>query len=228
MKWSQFGVDQDPPMWREDRTWSPTDLSKNELEALRILWERKNLKPAEIQESFSWTIENATLRSILVNLVEKGHVTRRLHGKAYRYEARVPKATLLQATSRALARVFSGGSIRELLLRSWWRTEDIGSSDIEIIQATAAEKNHESQKEENILEYTASISSFPRLAASRRALDRAVRVSAWLANAAMRAISALEVNLMARCIRSGMPFASRRACSLKGIQDRRGCVAHER
>jgi predicted transcriptional regulator len=114
-----------------------TDLSKNELEVLRILWERKELKPAEIQEAFSWTIENATLRSILVNLVEKGHVTRCLHGKAYRYAARVPKATILQAASRALARVFSGGSTKELLVQLV-ETEDIGPSDLEIIRATAS------------------------------------------------------------------------------------------
>ncbi len=114
----------------------PTDLSKNELEVLRILWERKELKPAEIQESFSWTIENATLRSILLNLVEKGHVARDLRGKAYRYAARVPKATLLQATSRALARVFSGGSTKELLLQLV-ETEDIKASDMEFIRAAA-------------------------------------------------------------------------------------------
>ena len=113
------------------------DLSKNELEVLRILWERKELKPAEIQEAFSWAIENATLRSILINLLEKGHVTRCLDGKAYRYEARVPKATLLQATSRALARVFSGGSTKELLMQLV-ETEDIGPSDIEFIRATAS------------------------------------------------------------------------------------------
>ena len=115
----------------------PTDLSRNELEVLRILWERDELKPAEIQEAFSWTIENATLRSILVNLVEKGHVARSLHGKAYRYAARVPKAKILQAASRALARVFSGGSTKELLVQLV-ETEDIRPSDLEFIRATAS------------------------------------------------------------------------------------------
>jgi len=121
------------------------DLNKNELEVLRILWERKELKPAEIQEAFSWTIENATLRSILVNLVEKGHVTRCRHGKAFRYEARVPKATLLQSTSRALARVFSGGSTKELLMQLV-ETEDIGPSDLELIRAAAAGRTTKTRK----------------------------------------------------------------------------------
>ena len=117
----------------------PIDLSKNELEVLRILWERKKLKPAEIQDAFSWTIENATLRSTLFNLVEEGHVTRSLDGKAFRYAARVPKATLLQATSRALARVFSGGSTKELLLQLV-ETEDIAPSDLEFIRASATRR----------------------------------------------------------------------------------------
>ena len=75
-----------------------TSLNQNEMEALRILWERGELKPAEIQAHFSWPIENATLRSVLVNLVEKKHIARRLQGKAFFYAARVPKATLLQST----------------------------------------------------------------------------------------------------------------------------------
>ena len=76
-----------------------TSLNQNELEALRILWERGELKPAEIQAHFSWPIENATLRSVLVNLVEKKHITRRLQGKAFFYAAAVPKATLFAVFS---------------------------------------------------------------------------------------------------------------------------------
>jgi len=58
-----------------------TSLNQNELEVLRILWERGELKPAEIEAHFAWAIENATLRSVLVNLVEKKQVARRLYGK---------------------------------------------------------------------------------------------------------------------------------------------------
>ena len=114
-----------------------TALSQNEMEVLRILWERKELKPAEIQEAFSWPIENATLRSILVNLVEKGHIARNLQGKAFRYAARVPKTTLLQSTMRSLARVFSGGSTRELVAQLV-ETADIEAADLKLIRQTAS------------------------------------------------------------------------------------------
>jgi predicted transcriptional regulator len=114
-----------------------TSLNQNELEALRILWERGELKPAEIQAHFSWPIENATLRSALVNLVGKKHLTRRLQGKAFHYSARIPKATLLQTTLRTMARVFAGGSYRDLVAQLM-ETSDIKATDLRLIRQTAA------------------------------------------------------------------------------------------
>ena len=112
-------------------------LNQNELEALRILWGRGELKPAEIQVHFSWPIENATLRSVLVKLVGKRHVTRRLQGKAFFYAARVPKATLLQTMMETLARVFAGGSHQELVVQLM-ETSDIKAADLKLIRQTAA------------------------------------------------------------------------------------------
>lgn len=112
-------------------------LNQNELEALRILWEKGELKPAEIQADFSWPIENATLRSVLVNLVEKKHVTRHLQGKAFFYAARVPKATMLQQLTHHLARVFAGGSHRELVAQLV-ETADLKRADLALLRQTAA------------------------------------------------------------------------------------------
>jgi predicted transcriptional regulator len=112
-------------------------MNQNELEALRILWQRGESKPAEIQALFSWPIENATLRSVLVNLVEKKHISRRLQGKAFYYAASVPKATLLQTMMQTLARVFAGGSHQELVVQLM-ETSDITPADIAIIRKTAA------------------------------------------------------------------------------------------
>lgn len=114
-----------------------TSLNQKELEALRILWEQGELKPAEIQAHFSWPIENATLRSVLVNLVENKHITRRLQGKAFFYAAFVPKATLLQTMMHTLARVFAGGSHRELVVQLM-ETSDIKPADLRLIRKTAA------------------------------------------------------------------------------------------
>ncbi len=114
-------------------------LNQNELEALRILWEHGTLKPADIQARFSWPIENATLRSVLVNLVEKKHAVRHLQGKAYFYAARVPKTTLLQDLVRHLARVFAGGSPRELVAQLV-DTNDITPADLTLLREVAEGK----------------------------------------------------------------------------------------
>ncbi|MGO8700111.1 MAG: BlaI/MecI/CopY family transcriptional regulator [Limisphaerales bacterium] len=113
-------------------------LNQNELEALRILWERGESKPADVQAQFGWPIDNGTLRSVLVNLVEKKHATRQLRGKAFYYAALVPKATLLRTMTQTLARVFAGGSKTELVAQLL-ETGDIKPSDLELLRQTAAD-----------------------------------------------------------------------------------------
>ena len=120
-------------------------LNQNELEALRILWEKGALKPAGIQSHFSWPIENATLRSVLVNLVEKGHVTRTLRGKAFFYGARVKKTALLQNMLHTMAGVFAAGSKQELIAQLV-RTGDIKPEDLEVIRQALAEGTSEETK----------------------------------------------------------------------------------
>jgi predicted transcriptional regulator len=112
-------------------------LNQNELEALRILWEHGELKPAEIQARFAWPIENATLRSVLVNLVEKKQITRRLQGKAFFYVASVPKATLLETTMQTLARIFAGGSRQELVMQLL-ESSELKPADLELLRRIAA------------------------------------------------------------------------------------------
>jgi len=111
-------------------------LNRNELEALRILWEQGEMKPTEIQSHFSWPIENGTLRSVLGNLVEKRHIRRELRGKAFFYVASVPKATLLQTIMQNLARVFARGSHQELVAQLV-QTGDIKPADLKILSETA-------------------------------------------------------------------------------------------
>jgi BlaI family transcriptional regulator, penicillinase repressor len=120
-------------------------LNQNEWETLRILWESGESKPAEIQARFAWPIENATLRSVLANLVEKKHITRRLQGKAFYYAALVPKASLLQTMTQTLARIFAGGSQRELVVQLM-ETSDIKPADLKLIRQTAAGSSSQKTK----------------------------------------------------------------------------------
>ena len=112
------------------------DLNQNELEALRILWEHGPLKPAEIEAAFAWPIENATLRSVLRNLVDEGHLTRRKEGRAFVYRAKASRATMLGRMARRMAQVFAGGSYSELIAQLV-KTEKISAEELEELRRIA-------------------------------------------------------------------------------------------
>ena len=116
------------------------DLSKSELEAMRVLWEKgAPLKPAEIQDGFSWSIDNGTLRSTLRVLMEKGHVKRKKKGKAFHYQPTVSREGMLQSMVRRMADVFSGGSAADLIAQLV-KTEKLSPDEIEELRRIAEEK----------------------------------------------------------------------------------------
>ena len=92
-------------------------LTAGELEVMQVLWGHGELKPAEIQKSFGRPVKNATLRSALRVLLEKGHVTRRKVGMAYYYRSKTPDRNAFRRMSRRLAQVFCGGSSAALVAR---------------------------------------------------------------------------------------------------------------
>ena len=113
------------------------DLNRNELEALRILWSRREaLKPAEIQAQFAWPIENATLRSALALLVEKEQAVREKRGKAFHYRAANPPESVLTRMARSMAHVFSGGSPAGLIAQLM-RVEKVTPEEIEELRRAA-------------------------------------------------------------------------------------------
>ncbi len=116
-----------------------SDLNRNELEVLRVLWDRGELKPGEIQEQFSWEIDNGTLRSILRILIDKGHVTRFKSGKAYLYKAKRTREGVLSRMAKNMAQVFSGGSTAGLIAQLI-ETEKLSSGEIDQLRQIAADK----------------------------------------------------------------------------------------
>jgi predicted transcriptional regulator len=92
-------------------------LNENELEVLRILWEESPQKPADIQSRFGWPIDNGTLRSVLVGMIDADLLKRDREGRAYFYRPRVRKETQLKQIAKRLADVFAGGSTGQLMMR---------------------------------------------------------------------------------------------------------------
>jgi predicted transcriptional regulator len=111
-------------------------LNRNETEALRILWQSGAQKPADIQWSFGWPIENATLRSVLRGLIDQGLITRTKQGKAYFYRAKVSRESQLRRMVRRMADVFTGGSRADLILQMV-RSEKLTTDEIEMLRRLA-------------------------------------------------------------------------------------------
>jgi BlaI family transcriptional regulator, penicillinase repressor len=104
-------------------------LTQGELEIMRILWKHGELKPPEIHARFPKTIKNASLRSYLAILLEKGHVVRRRVGKAYYYRAKTRRQSTFRAMLRDLTRVYCDGSM-ETLLCQLIRTQKLSEADL--------------------------------------------------------------------------------------------------
>jgi BlaI family penicillinase repressor len=121
-----------------------SDLNKNELEAMRVLWEHGPLKPAEIQEHFAWPIQNATLRSVLRQLMEKKRVKRGKVGKAFVYRARSNRQATLKAMARRMAEVFTGGSTAGLITQLL-KSEKLSKDEVEELLRIAGEKTSDDE-----------------------------------------------------------------------------------
>jgi len=107
------------------------NLSRTHLHVLQILWDAdQSLKPAEIEERFHWPIENATLRSVLKILMEKGEIQREKQGKAYLYFPKKNKKNALSELMAGLAEVFTGGS-RAGLVAQLLQDEKLSDEEIE-------------------------------------------------------------------------------------------------
>lgn len=91
-------------------------LNDNELEVLRVLWAGGPQKPPEIQSAFGWPIDNGTLRSVLVGMVERGVLHRRRNGRAYIYRPRIRREAQFRRMIGRMAEVFTDGSTGQLLM----------------------------------------------------------------------------------------------------------------
>ncbi len=114
------------------------NLSRTHLHVLQILWDAdESLKPSEIEERFQWPIENATLRSVLKILMEKGEIQREKQGKAYLYFPKKNKKNALSELFAGLAEVFTGGS-RAGLVAQLLQDEKLSDEEIEELKKITA------------------------------------------------------------------------------------------
>lgn len=112
-------------------------LNQDELEIMMILINHGPLKPSDIQEKLQFQIKNSLLRWKLGVLVEKGHLKREKHGKAFFYRAITPRENLLKKYTSRLADVFCGGSAIALIGQMIDGEENLSDEDIKELRRIA-------------------------------------------------------------------------------------------
>jgi len=106
-----------------------SSFTPGELSVMQILWKHGEMKPSEIQEHFPEPIKNPALRSYLSILLRKGHVTRRMQGKAYFYKAVTRQHSAFRRSLRKMIDTYCDGST-EALLMSLIRSEKLSEDEL--------------------------------------------------------------------------------------------------
>jgi predicted transcriptional regulator len=112
-------------------------FTEAELEVMQVLWTHGELKPGEIEAHFPREVGNGAVRSVLLILLEKGHVEREKDGRAYRYRAATPPESEFRSMTRRLMELFCGGSPKALIAQLI-KEEKLNEEDLKELQALAA------------------------------------------------------------------------------------------
>jgi predicted transcriptional regulator len=91
-------------------------LSALEHEVMRVIWRRGAATAEEICAALRGGQKNATVRTILRRLEEKGYVSHKQHGRAFVYEATVAPGQAAAGAVRRIIERFCGGSVEALLV----------------------------------------------------------------------------------------------------------------
>ena len=104
-------------------------LTKLELRLMQVIWRQGPSNVASVAEQLSPELAYTTVQTMLNILERKGHLTRKLQGRAYLYSARVSEASTLTSAVRDLVdRMFAGSS--EDLVMSLLKSRDLDAKKI--------------------------------------------------------------------------------------------------
>jgi BlaI family transcriptional regulator, penicillinase repressor len=113
-------------------------FTPGELNVMRLLWKHGELKPGQIRTLFPTKIKDPALRSYLTILLEKGHVSRRLVGKAFHYRAVTKRQFAFRTMLRELVDGWFDGSV-EALLMSLIKSEQLSEEELLELRRLARE-----------------------------------------------------------------------------------------
>ena len=128
---------------RKART--PTEV---ELEFMQVIWDEEEVTTEQLMDALAKEgreLADGSVRKILSILVDKGYLTRRRQGRAFHYQAQVPRE---QASSNMvmdlLDRAFGGSAA--LMVASLIDSRGVRQKDIDEIKHLIAEREVEEPK----------------------------------------------------------------------------------
>jgi predicted transcriptional regulator len=91
-------------------------LSPLEHDVMRIVWERGEAAAEDVSEALGSRFKNATVRTVLRRVEQKGYLEHRQEGRAFIYRPTVDAATAARGAIRRVLDRFYGGSVERLLV----------------------------------------------------------------------------------------------------------------
>ena len=88
-------------------------LTRRERQIMDLVYAGEEVSARDIWQKLPDQPTYSTVRTLLAVLEEKGHLTRRLEGKAFLYRARKPREKMAASALRRLLSTFFSGSVEQ-------------------------------------------------------------------------------------------------------------------
>ena len=121
--------------------WKSKTLTEGELDFIRVLWDKGEVTPEEIQASLLESGRNltgGTIRNVLAVMMEKGYVSRRKKGKTHLYGAKIDEEHAMKTMAHNLLENAFHGS-ESLMVRALLKNRDISPGEFDEIERLIAE-----------------------------------------------------------------------------------------
>ena len=122
----------------------PKPLTKLELDIMQVIWRLGPAGVSAVQQGLEQPLAYTTVQTMLNILVRKGHLLRRLTGRAYAYSANVTQARASRhALGDLIERMFGGSS--EALVMSLVKNRQIDTNKLAELSRRLAPETEDEQ-----------------------------------------------------------------------------------
>jgi BlaI family penicillinase repressor len=91
-------------------------LSTLERDVMRIVWDAGEVMADDVRNQLTRPLKDATVRTVLRRLEEKGYVTHSVSGRTFLFRSVYPREAVAGGVVRQFADAFFGSSVSELLV----------------------------------------------------------------------------------------------------------------